>query len=73
MYIFLQYNTLQTKENLKYQAVAGIRELLDLHNKLQNISEGDTELLAVNSVLNATLHNACQWVSISITDNLNEY
>ena len=46
---------------------------MELHKKLQNISEGDTELLAVNSVLNATLRNACQWVSISITDNLNEY
>ena len=73
MYIFLQNKTLQTKEKLKYQAVAGIRELMELHKKLQNISEGDTELLAVNSVLNATLRNACQWVSISITDNLNEY
>ena len=35
--------------------------------------EGDTELLTVNSVLNATSGNACQWVSIIITDKLNEY
>ena len=27
---------------------------------MQNVSEGDTELLAVNSVHNATLSNVCQ-------------
>ena len=68
MHVLLQYNTLQTKENLKYQVVAGIGELMDLHNKLQNINEGDTELLAVSSVLDATLGNACQGESIIITD-----
>ena len=46
---------------------------MDFHNKLQNINEGDTELLAVNFVLNATLSNALQGVSIIITDKLNEY
>ena len=46
---------------------------MNLHNELQNISEKDTELLAVNSVLSVTLQNACQWVSIIISNKFNDY
>ena len=46
---------------------------MDLYNKIQNINEEDTELLAVNSGLSAASSNASQWVSIIISNKFNDY
>ena len=46
---------------------------MDLYIKIWNINEEDTELLAVNSGLSAALNNACELVSIIISDKLNDY
>ena len=62
-----------TRIKLIYQAVEGFSELMDLYNKIWNISEEDTELLAVNSGLSAPLTNACQLVSIIISNKFNDY